>query len=77
MLEAAFDALGLKRMAVSKAALREGVLYDMLGRGGADDPRDASVAALMQRYGIDAAQAARVRGHGAAPVRPGRGSVGA
>ena len=60
VLEAAFDALGLQRMAVSKAALREGVLYDMLGRGGADDPREASVAALMQRYGIDAAQAARV-----------------
>ena len=37
-----------------------------------DDPREASVAALMQRYGIDAAQAARVEAHGAAPVRPGR-----
>ena len=60
VLEAAFDALGLQRMMVSKAALREGVLYDMLGRGGVDDPREASVAALMQRYGIDAAQAARV-----------------
>ena len=60
ILEAAFDALGLKRMAVSKAAMREGVLYDMLGRGGADDPRDAAVAALMQRYGIDDGQARRV-----------------
>ncbi|TWI03433.1 exopolyphosphatase/guanosine-5'-triphosphate,3'-diphosphate pyrophosphatase [Luteimonas cucumeris] len=60
ILEAAFDVLGLQRMAVSKAALREGVLYDMLGRGSADDPRDASVAALMQRYGIDLQQAARV-----------------
>ncbi|MCC8362090.1 exopolyphosphatase [Lysobacter sp. A6] len=60
VLEAAFDVLGLERMAVSKAALREGVLYDMLGRGGADDPRDASVAALMQRYGIDPGQAQRV-----------------
>ena len=60
VIEAAFSALGLARMAVSKAALREGALYDMLGRGGADDPREASVAALMQRYGIDAAQAARV-----------------
>jgi exopolyphosphatase / guanosine-5'-triphosphate,3'-diphosphate pyrophosphatase len=60
VLEAAFDALALKRMAVSKAALREGVLYDMLGRGSGADPRDASVLALMQRYGIDAAQAARV-----------------
>ena len=62
VLEAAFNALGLSRMAVSKAAMREGVLYDMLGRGGADDPRDASVAALMQRYGIDEGQAARVEG---------------
>jgi exopolyphosphatase/guanosine-5'-triphosphate,3'-diphosphate pyrophosphatase len=60
VLEAAFTALGLKRMAVSKAALREGVLYDMLGRGSGADPRDASVQALMQRYGIDNAQAARV-----------------
>jgi exopolyphosphatase / guanosine-5'-triphosphate,3'-diphosphate pyrophosphatase len=60
VLEAAFNALGLKRMAVSKAALREGVLYDMLGRGSGADPRDASVQALMLRYGIDAAQAARV-----------------
>ena len=60
ILEAAFNALGLERMAVSKAAMREGVLYDMVGRGGAHDPRDAAVAALMERYGIDRAQAARV-----------------
>ncbi|MBM7093234.1 hypothetical protein JTP67_32980, partial [Streptomyces sp. S12] len=37
ILEAAFNVLGLQRMAISKAAMREGVLYDMLGRGGADD----------------------------------------
>lgn len=60
VLEAVFTALDLQRMQVSSAALREGVLYDLLGRGGGDDPRDASVAALMQRYGVDAAQAARV-----------------
>lgn len=61
VLEAAFGALGLTRMAVSKAALREGVLYDMLGRGTAEDPRDTAVAALVQRYGIDLAQAGRVQ----------------
>ena len=60
VMEAAFDALGLQRLMISKAAMREGVLYDMLGRGGVDDPRDASVAALMLRYGIDKPQAARV-----------------
>ncbi|GAB3390554.1 exopolyphosphatase [Lysobacter fragariae] len=60
VLEAAFAALGLQRMAVSKAAMREGVLYDMLGRGGEHDPRDASVDALMVRYAIDKKQATRV-----------------
>ncbi|QDH70564.1 exopolyphosphatase [Marilutibacter alkalisoli] len=60
VLQAAFDALGLERMMVSKAAMREGVLYDMVGRGGAHDPRESAVAALMQRYGIDAGQSARV-----------------
>ncbi|HTL14175.1 MAG TPA: exopolyphosphatase [Thermomonas sp.] len=60
VLEAVFTALGLQRMQVSKAALREGVLHDLAGRGGADDPREVSVAALVQRYGIDPAQARRV-----------------
>lgn len=60
VLEAVFNALNLDRLQVSKAALREGVLYDLLGRGGADDPRDVSVTALLQRYGVDALQAARV-----------------
>src|SRR5690606_14311144 len=60
VLEAAFATLGLERMVVSKAALREGVLYDMVGRAGDHDPREASVDALVQRYGIDLAQALRV-----------------
>jgi exopolyphosphatase / guanosine-5'-triphosphate,3'-diphosphate pyrophosphatase len=60
VLEAAFETLGLDRMMVSKAAMREGVLYDMLGRGGVDDPRDISIDALMQRYDVDRAQAKRV-----------------
>jgi len=60
VLEAAFGVLGLGRMAVSKAAMREGVLYDMLGRGSEHDPREASIIALTRRYGIDEAQAARV-----------------
>ncbi|HZF98988.1 MAG TPA: exopolyphosphatase [Pseudoxanthomonas sp.] len=62
VLEAAFVALGIQRLMVSKAAMREGILYDMLGRGSENDPRDASVASLTHRYGIDTAQAARVEG---------------
>jgi exopolyphosphatase/guanosine-5'-triphosphate,3'-diphosphate pyrophosphatase len=60
ILDAAFAELGLKRMQVSDNALREGVLYDMLGRGGEHDPRDASIVALCERYGVDDEQAARV-----------------
>ena len=60
VLEAAFRALALEKLSVSKAAMREGILYDLLGRHGDNDIRDASVAALCQRYGIDTVQAARV-----------------
>ncbi|RYZ70496.1 MAG: exopolyphosphatase [Lysobacteraceae bacterium] len=62
VLEAAFEVLGLQRLMVSKAAMREGILYDMLGRGSQNDPREASVAALTLRYGIDETQAVRVEG---------------
>ncbi len=60
VLQAAFNELGLKRMQSSKSALREGVLYDMLGRASERDPRDASVDALIERYGADRTQAAQV-----------------
>ncbi|KFN41186.1 exopolyphosphatase [Arenimonas oryziterrae] len=60
ILDAAFAELGLKRMLVSENALREGVLYDIVGRGGERDPRDASILALCERYGVDREQSARV-----------------
>jgi exopolyphosphatase / guanosine-5'-triphosphate,3'-diphosphate pyrophosphatase len=60
ILDAAFSELGLSRMMVSDDALREGVLYDMVGRKSSRDPRDASVKALCERYDVDTAQAQRV-----------------
>lgn len=60
VLEAAFQALGLQKLLVSKAAMREGILYDIMGRASDNDLRDESVAALTLRYGIDAVQAERV-----------------
>ena len=41
--------------------MREGILYDIVGRAGENDLRDESVAALSQRYGIDTVQAERVQ----------------
>jgi exopolyphosphatase / guanosine-5'-triphosphate,3'-diphosphate pyrophosphatase len=40
--------------------MREGILHDMLGRAEQRDQRDASIAALAERYGVDGDQAARV-----------------
>jgi exopolyphosphatase/guanosine-5'-triphosphate,3'-diphosphate pyrophosphatase len=60
ILEAAFNELGLRQLHVSKNAMREGVLYDMIGRGTDQDPRNASIRALALRYGADQAQAERV-----------------
>jgi exopolyphosphatase/guanosine-5'-triphosphate,3'-diphosphate pyrophosphatase len=58
---AVFDALGLESMKVSEAALRHGVLYDLLGRVQHRDMREATVAQFMRRYHIDAPQAERVK----------------
>lgn len=60
VLSTAFEALGLRRLQVSESAMREGILLDLIGRAGKNDPREDSVAALMARYAIDVAQAERV-----------------
>jgi exopolyphosphatase/guanosine-5'-triphosphate,3'-diphosphate pyrophosphatase len=40
--------------------MREGLLYDMLGRLGPEDARERTVRSMQQRYHVDLAQAARV-----------------
>ena len=61
ILHAAFEELGLESMKVSAAALRHGVLYDLLGRVEHRDMREATVAQFMRRYHVDTAQAERVK----------------
>ena len=60
ILEAAFEALGIGHMRVCESSMREGLLWDLLGRAGGSDPRTASIDALATRYGVDRAQARRV-----------------
>ena len=57
---AAFDELGIERMEVTEAALRLGVLYDLIGRSQNHDMRYVTVEQFMQRYAVDRAQATRV-----------------
>ena len=60
ILTASFDILGIDRMQVSDGALREGLLYELLGRIRHVDVREATVMGLIERYRIDVAQAERV-----------------
>jgi exopolyphosphatase/guanosine-5'-triphosphate,3'-diphosphate pyrophosphatase len=60
VLRAAMKVLGIETIAYSDGALREGVMYDMLGRFASEDVRDRSVLALIQRYSVDKSQARQV-----------------
>ncbi len=60
ILYAVFDVLELEKLVYSDGALREGVMYDLLGRFQHEDIRDRSVHALMGRYNADLKQAERV-----------------
>lgn len=60
IFEAAFAALGIERLRVCESSMREGLLWDLLGRAGGSDPRTGSIDALAARYGVDHAQSRRV-----------------
>ncbi len=57
---AVFDELGIESMEVTDAALRIGVLYDLLGRSQHHDMRYVTVEQFMQRYDVDREQSLRV-----------------
>lgn len=59
-LYAIMQALGIHQLGYSDGALREGVMYDMLGRLSNEDVRDRSVTAMALRYSVDIKQAGRV-----------------
>ena len=56
VLAAIFDALEIDEMNTSDRALREGLVYDLLGRLSNRDMRGEAVSALATRYGVDARQ---------------------
>jgi exopolyphosphatase/guanosine-5'-triphosphate,3'-diphosphate pyrophosphatase len=52
--------LRIERLKVSDGALREGLLYDLLGRLQHEDARERTVRSMAARYNVDEAQAQRV-----------------
>jgi exopolyphosphatase/guanosine-5'-triphosphate,3'-diphosphate pyrophosphatase len=53
-------ALRIEHIEISDGALREGLLYDMLGRLHDQDVRERTIRAMQRRYRVDAEQATRV-----------------
>ncbi len=61
VLRALFESLKLKEMTASDWSLREGLLYDLVGRIDNKDIRDSSVSHLAKRFRVNSSHAARVK----------------
>jgi exopolyphosphatase/guanosine-5'-triphosphate,3'-diphosphate pyrophosphatase len=55
------NVLRIDNLKISDGALREGLLYDLLGRLKHEDARERTVRAMAARYSVDQAQADRVK----------------
>jgi exopolyphosphatase/guanosine-5'-triphosphate,3'-diphosphate pyrophosphatase len=60
IMYAAFCELRIEKMDTALGALREGVLYDLLGRFHHHDMREVTTRQFMRRYHVDTLQAERV-----------------
>ncbi|MEZ5500563.1 MAG: Ppx/GppA phosphatase family protein [Steroidobacteraceae bacterium] len=60
VLAGIFEVLAVREMQVASGALRDGLLYDIIGRYRHEDARELSVRAMQSQYRVDVAQAARV-----------------
>ncbi|MBT8421885.1 MAG: Ppx/GppA family phosphatase, partial [Gammaproteobacteria bacterium] len=60
ILAEVMEQLRLDQLVTTDGALREGILYDLVGRLGDEDARTRTVRAMESRYQVDTEQAARV-----------------
>lgn len=74
VLQTLCETLGIDEMEVSEGALREGVIFDLVGRIRDEDVRDRTVATLTRRYGLDPEQGARVEATALALLEQVRGA---
>ncbi len=56
-----FESLGIEKMQATSGALREGLIYDLLGRVQDQDIRETTVLDLVSRYHIEQTHCRRVR----------------
>jgi exopolyphosphatase / guanosine-5'-triphosphate,3'-diphosphate pyrophosphatase len=60
ILLAIFEELGISKMTVSDWALREGLVFDLIGRIRHEDVREQTILRIQKRYNVDIKQADRV-----------------
>ncbi|HUO43488.1 MAG TPA: exopolyphosphatase [Burkholderiales bacterium] len=60
IMSAVLAELDIETLEVAAGAMRQGILYDLLGRVQQHDMRDVTVAQFMRRYHVDSRQARRV-----------------
>jgi exopolyphosphatase / guanosine-5'-triphosphate,3'-diphosphate pyrophosphatase len=61
VLRSVFETLGIQQLHVSEYALREGLMYEMMGRSQHEDVRERTVDTLCRHFQIDQDHAQRVR----------------
>lgn len=76
ILRSVFDALGVEVMETATGALREGVLYDLIGRIRHEDTRERAIGRLVEQYRVDTVHAARVERAALAALKQLRGDWG-
>lgn len=59
-MQAIFDELDVDSMVYCESALREGILYDLLGRESGSDQREITISHLVERYRMDDAHGRQV-----------------
>ena len=60
VLSGVFEALNIEHMHVSQGALREGLIYDIVGRRHDNDIRNTSINSLAERFHVDLQHAQRI-----------------
>ena len=60
IMSAIFAELDVEHMALATGAMRQGILWDMIGRAHQRDMRELTVRQFMKRYHVDAGQAHRI-----------------
>ena len=61
ILKGIFDSFKIKKMNYSDGALREGALWDLIGRSGHENVRQRTVKSMQKRFHVNQGQANRVK----------------